>query len=116
MVLQTPSAIRFRLTWKDYVRVFTYNFTEPVIGATALAICAQQPSLSSLLYILLVVSLLLPMTLTARTGLIQLKVCLSTLIFILAIALTTLKAYILSVIDDSQHSSTEDWVEKRLGI
>ena len=56
------------------------------------------------------------MTLTARTGLIQLKVCLSTLIFILAIALTTLKAYILSVIDDSQHSSTEDWVEKRLGI
>ena len=56
------------------------------------------------------------MTLTARTALIKLKVGLCTIIFILAIALTTLKAYILTTNKDSQENVNKDWVEARLGV
>ena len=58
----------------------------------------------------------LPMTLTSNTKLIQFKLFLCSLVFMLSVALMTLKVYILSVTDDSQQNSKEDWLEVKLGV
>ena len=115
-VLLDGAAIKFKLEWRDHIRIYGYHAFEPLTLAASLAVCLQAPCLPTMIYILLILLTMLPLTLTAHIRRIQVKICLSVLMLLLAVALTTLKGYILYAVGDRRTTPGEGWAMAQLGI
>ena len=105
-----------RLELLDYVKIFFYHMIEPFLGASSLAVCLQIPSLTTGVYILLLLLTLLPFTLTSHTTRIQFKICLTVVMLLIAVAFTTLKSYVCYLTSGISTTKNDDHVIDTLGI
>ena len=65
--------LKLKQTWFDHFKIFTYHFIEPILLAFAMAICLQLPTLSTLVYILIMFLAMLPLLLSANQTNIKMK-------------------------------------------
>jgi len=104
-------------TWFDHFKIVMYNFIEPFLLATAMAICLQLPTLSTLVYTLIMFMGILPLVLSSNQTNIKFKWFLCCLMVILAFPLFVFKlVMIIKFRDDPTKFDQKNEMWQFLGV
>ena len=104
-------------TWFDHFKIIIYNFIEPILLATAMASCLQLPTLSTLLYTLLMFLGMLPLVLSINQTNIKFKQFLCCLMVVVALSLFIFKlVMIIQFNRDPSQFDNESEMWKFLGV
>lgn len=83
--------INMSQSWWDHFKIVMYHFIEPMLLALAMACCTQLPTLSTLVYVLVMFMGLLPLVLSSNQTNIKFKGFLCCLMLVLALPLFLFK-------------------------
>ena len=86
--------LALKQTWQDHLKIIIYHTIEPILLGCAIGLCMQNPSLSSLIYIVMVFLGMIPLILTSSIYKIKFKIFQSFLMLFIALAFTVYKSVI----------------------
>jgi len=89
---QPGVTLKLHQSWFDHFKIFMYHFIEPVLLAIAMGLSLQLPTLSTLVYTLLMFLGMFPCVLSANQTSIKFKVFLSLLMIVIGLAFIVYKS------------------------
>ena len=117
--MQNPNGVQLKLrqTWFDHLKIFMYHFIEPFLLAIAMAISMQLPTLSTLVYTVIMFLAILPLVLSVNQTNIRIKWFLCCLMLLVAVPLFIFKlVMILKYNDNPEKFQAKEEMWKFLGV